>query len=123
MRTRTAKPKNVTDNTCKQITDLVSDYLNGNLTRAVKRDFEQHLRICPDCVNFLNTYRKTVQATGSVGPEEIPPKVRTNILAFLRKRMRGSTACLLMGVTHLVSAADLLAALLIRCIEFISLRV
>src|SRR5918995_2859251 len=106
MRTRTATPKNVTDNTCKQITDLVSDYLNGNLTRAVKRDFEQHLRICPDCVNFLNTYRKTVQATGSVGPEEIPPKVRTNILAFLRKRMRGSTACLLMGVTHLVSAAD-----------------
>jgi hypothetical protein len=49
--------------------------------------------------------------------------VRTNILAFLRKRMRSGRACLLMGVTHLVSAPDLLAALLIRCIEFISLRV
>jgi Putative zinc-finger len=105
------------------MTDLVFDYVHGKLTGAVKRDFEQHLRICPDCVNFLNTYRKTVQATGSVAPEEIPPQVRTSILAFLRKRVRGSRACLLMGVTHLVSAADLLVALLIRCIEFVSLRV
>jgi hypothetical protein len=48
MATRNATPKKVTDKTCKQITDLVFDYLNGNVTRAVKRDFEQHLRICPD---------------------------------------------------------------------------
>ena len=123
MRTRSAAPKKILDKTCKQMTDLVFDYLNGKLTRAVRHEFEQHLRICPDCVNFLNTYRKTVQTTGSVVAEDIPPKVRTNILAFLRKRVRGSRACLLMGVTHLVSAADLLAALLIRCIEFISLRV
>lgn len=123
MRTRTAAPKKISDKTCKQITDLVFNYVHGNLTPSLQRDFEQHLRICPDCVNFLKTYRKTVQATGSVIPEEIPPKVRTNILAFLRKRVRGSKACVLMGVTHLVSAADLLAALFIRCIEFISLRV
>lgn len=123
MATRNAAPKKVTEKSCTQMTDLVFDYLNGKLTPALKRDFEQHLRICPDCVSFLNTYKKTVQVTGSVVAEEIPPKVRSNILAFLRKRVRSSRACLLMAVAHFVSAAQLLAALLTLCIEFISSRV
>jgi hypothetical protein len=33
--------------------------VNDTLSPAVKRDFQRHLRICPDCVNFLNTYRKS----------------------------------------------------------------
>jgi hypothetical protein len=48
----------------------------------------RHLAICPDCVSFLNTYKKTVQITGSVRVEEMPARVRDNILAFLRRRAR-----------------------------------
>ena len=80
----------LTEKTCKQITNLVFDYLNDNLSPNIKRDFEQHLRICPDCVNFLNTYKKTVSLTRSVRPEEIPPRVTNNILDFLRSRVRKS---------------------------------
>ena len=80
----------LTHKTCAQMTDLVLDYLNDELSPNVKRDFQRHLRICPDCVNFLNTYKKTVSATGTVRPEEIPARVSNNILAFLRKRMRQS---------------------------------
>ncbi len=60
------------------------------LSPNVKRDFQQHLRICPDCVNFLDTYKKTVSVTRSIRPDEIPPKVRNNILDFLRARVRKS---------------------------------
>ncbi len=80
----------LTNKTCKQLTDLVSDYLNDKLSPTVTRDLQQHLRICPDCVNFLNTYKKTVSVTRSIRPEEIPPRVRNNILNFLRKRLRRS---------------------------------
>jgi len=72
------------------MTDLVFDYLNDKLGPRIKRDFEQHLRICPDCVNFLNTYKKTVSVTRSIRPEEIPPRVQNNILDFLRTRVRKS---------------------------------
>jgi hypothetical protein len=82
--------KLLTNKTCKQMTDLVFDYLNDKLRPNVKRDFQQHLQICPDCVNFLNTYNKTVSVTRSVRPEEIPPRVRNNILDFLRSRVRKS---------------------------------
>ena len=80
----------MTNKTCKQMTDLVFNYLNDKLSPNVKRDFQQHLRICPDCVNFLDTYKKTVSVTRSIRPDEIPPKVRNNILDFLRARVRKS---------------------------------
>jgi hypothetical protein len=80
----------LTDKTCKEITDLIFGYLNGTLRPAIKRDFQRHLRICPDCVNFLNTYKKTASATRSIRPDEIPPRLRNNILGFMRGQMRKS---------------------------------
>jgi len=88
MTKRKATAKALTNKTCRQMTDLVFDYLNDNLASSVKRDFEQHLSICPDCVNFLKTYKKTVTTTRSIKAERLPPIVRENILAFLRKRIR-----------------------------------
>ena len=88
MMKRKVATKALTNKTCRQISDLVLDYLNEKLTPATKRDFEQHLSICPDCVSFLNTYKMTVAVTTSVKVEQLPPKVQGNILAFLRKRIR-----------------------------------
>ena len=82
--------KLLTNKTCKEITDLMLGYLNNTLSRSVMRDFQRHLRVCPDCVNFLNTYKKTVTTSRSLRPEAMPAIVRDNILNFLRKRIRKS---------------------------------
>lgn len=82
--------KLLTDKTCKEITDLMFGYLNDTLSRSVMRDFQRHLRVCPDCVNFLNTYKTTVASSRSLRPDEMPANVRDNILDFLRKRIRKS---------------------------------
>ena len=111
-----------TNKTCRQMTDLVLNYLEDKLSPGVKRDFQQHLRICPDCVNFLNTYKKTVAVTRAVAIEEIPQKVRNNILTFLRKRIHGLGSYPFV-IGHLVGASGLLAAMLARCIDFITPRV
>lgn len=88
MAARKAPAKVSTNKTCKEISDLILGYLNDTLSRTVKRDFVRHLRICPDCVNFLNTYKKTAATAASLRPEAIPAKVRDNILEFLRSRIR-----------------------------------
>jgi Putative zinc-finger len=90
MAPRKKATKTLTNRTCKEITDLIFGYLNDTLSPSVRRDFKRHLRICPDCVNFLNTYKKTASVTRSIRPEEIPPKIRQNILDFLRERIRKS---------------------------------
>jgi anti-sigma factor RsiW len=78
----------LTNKTCKEITDLIISYLDNTLSPTVKRDFRRHLRICPDCVNFLNTYKKTAATSASLRPEAMPAKVRENVLEFLRSRIR-----------------------------------
>jgi len=90
MPARKAAAKPLTNKTCKQMTELVYDYLHDALGPRVKRDFTKHLAICPDCISFLNTYKKTVQITRSVRAEDMPAKVRDSILAFLRRRARGN---------------------------------
>jgi hypothetical protein len=53
-------------NTCKQATSLIADYLTGALAPQVTSDLEHHLSLCPDCVAFLKTYKKTIQVTQSL---------------------------------------------------------
>lgn len=48
---------------CKDITDLILDYLTEQLDPKTVRAYEKHLRICPDCVAFLRTYKKTMELT------------------------------------------------------------
>lgn len=101
-----AKPKrtpSAADKTCNEMTALVLGYLTDTLSANVKRDFEHHLTICPDCVNFLNTYKKTVAVTQSVEPSDIPAPVRDSILSFLRKRVRRIAALIIYILTQSVS--------------------
>ena len=86
MASRKTNGKALTPKTCEQIADLVLDYLNDGLLPRVKRKFDQHLRICPDCIAFLNTYRKTIAVTKSVRVQDMPEEVRCNILNFLQGR-------------------------------------
>jgi len=76
------------DKTCKEISNLLLDYVNEDLTAPVKRSFDRHLKICPDCIGFLNTYRKTISTTQSVPVEVMPERTRKNLLGFLRQRVR-----------------------------------
>jgi hypothetical protein len=89
------------DKTCNEITALVLDYLTDKLTPAVRRAFVRHLRLCTDCVSFLNTYKKTVAAIGTIETETLPPKVRKNVLAFLRKRIYRAGKGFLFAVVQL----------------------
>ena len=89
--------------TCKQITDLMLDYLTDKLHPKLKKDFQKHLNICPDCVSFVNTYKKTVKATATLRSEEIPPKVRDNILSFLHSKLRRVTALTFYLLTQLMA--------------------
>jgi anti-sigma factor RsiW len=51
--------------TCRDATNLILEFLSGELSPETKTEFEKHLEVCPDCVAFLNTYRKTVELTRS----------------------------------------------------------
>ena len=79
---------------CKQMTDLILSYLNNRLRPALRREFEQHLRICPDCVHFLNTYKKTVAIAGTLKASEISEPVPAMcFLSYARRRPPSQRFC------------------------------
>lgn len=54
-----------TEVTCRDANDLLLDFINGELDPEINLEFEEHLGVCPDCVAFLNTYKKTIELTKS----------------------------------------------------------
>jgi anti-sigma factor RsiW len=81
---RRANSKKV--DTCKQATSLILSYLTGELDPLTKQSFESHLLECPDCVSFLNTYKKTAQFTRSLRYEDMPYEMKKRIRQFLKEK-------------------------------------
>ena len=52
------------DLVCQQAVELVTDYLEGALSRRARRRFEAHLAGCPHCTEYLAQMRETIQLTG-----------------------------------------------------------
>jgi len=77
--------------TCHLVTSLILDYLSGQMGPETTSAFEQHLRDCPDCVAFLNTYKKTILATQSLRYEAIPVQMRRRVQQFLLERIKRSS--------------------------------
>ncbi|HYL81053.1 MAG TPA: zf-HC2 domain-containing protein [Candidatus Acidoferrum sp.] len=76
--------------TCRQfIEDYLADYLDASLGPEVAADLERHLEICPPCVAYMNTYKKTRHLVGREAapdmPEEMKIILRTVLLKHLAK--------------------------------------
>lgn len=76
--------------TCQQITALILDYMTRELDAETALVFKAHLRECPDCIAFIRTYQKTVQAAQSLRYESIPLEMRKRVRQFLQERIKGS---------------------------------
>ena len=45
---------------CRETTEFLLEYLSGDLATPQRAVFDAHLAVCPDCRNYLDSYRKTV---------------------------------------------------------------
>jgi anti-sigma factor RsiW len=69
---------------CRQIADLLGDYLDGSLSKSTRELLEWHIEGCGPCVAFVNTYRGTVNAATKLKEVEIPAELKKRLLAVLR---------------------------------------
>ena len=70
--------------TCQELTELVTDYLEGRLGWWDRVSFQIHLGICPHCRAYLRQMRETVARLGEVPDEPIPDDVRDALLERFR---------------------------------------
>jgi anti-sigma factor RsiW len=69
---------------CNELVELVTAYLDGSLDAETRERFDLHLLECDGCENYLQQFRVTVRALGSVGDEDIAPEFRDRLLNAFR---------------------------------------
>jgi len=70
---------------CQEMVELVTDYLEGALTRSERRRFEAHLAACEHCSEYLAQMRVTIAATGRLAAEDLTPDMREDFTELYRK--------------------------------------
>jgi len=73
------------DLVCQQAVELVTDYLEGSLSRRDRRRFEAHLRNCPNCSAYLEQIRATIALTGALEVDELSADARQDLIDLYRR--------------------------------------
>jgi anti-sigma factor RsiW len=67
---------------CRQIVELVTDYLEGTLANAQQRSFEAHLAGCEHCTEYLAQMRLTIELSGRLRTSDLTPAMREEFSAL-----------------------------------------
>ncbi len=70
--------------TCQELTELVTDYLEGNLSFADRLQFKMNLGMCPHCRRFVQGQKLLIDLTGQLPPEPLPEEIQDDLLAAFR---------------------------------------
>ncbi len=73
------------DIVCQQAVELVTEYLEGSLSRRDRRRFEAHVRACPNCRAYVEQIRMTIELTGAVEPDDLTAEARRDISDLYRR--------------------------------------
>ena len=73
--------------TCRQVFDLLSEYVDGELAPQTRESLAKHLGECPPCERFLNTFQKTRALCRQSLMEEMPDELRNRLRSFLRDQI------------------------------------
>jgi anti-sigma factor RsiW len=70
--------------TCKELVEVITDYLEGRLPPERRLLFEEHVAFCDGCQTYLEQMRATVRLTGTLGEDDLEPEARTRLLGVFR---------------------------------------
>jgi anti-sigma factor RsiW len=70
--------------TCRELVEVLTDYLEGALPPEDRQRLEEHLESCPYCTEYLAQMRQTIDSLGSINEESISPETRAELLAAFR---------------------------------------
>jgi anti-sigma factor RsiW len=72
------------DLACRELVELVTDYLEGRLSPRQRRRFERHLAGCDGCTGYVEQLRVTIRVTGTLREDDLDPRLRDKLLAAFR---------------------------------------
>ena len=80
-----------TDLACKELVEIITDYLEGTLPERDRARFDAHILTCPPCREYVAEMRTTLQLTGRLTVDSISSRARDELLRAYRRMKDAST--------------------------------
>jgi anti-sigma factor RsiW len=69
---------------CREMVELVTDYLEGALSPVDRARFDAHIAGCEGCTMYLRQMREMLDLLGELPPDSISPQGEAELLATFR---------------------------------------
>jgi len=83
--------RSVVDLTCREVVELVTDYLGRRLQPQERAVLEQHLLVCPPCTIYFEQMRSMVELAGTLDQAAAKPPDRAALLTMFRRWKKGES--------------------------------
>jgi predicted anti-sigma-YlaC factor YlaD len=74
--------------TCRELVEIVSDYLEGALPEEDRERFDAHLQECEGCRRYLDQMRTTIRVVGTLTEDVLDSNARDELLLVFREWKR-----------------------------------
>jgi hypothetical protein len=69
---------------CREIVELVTEFLEGTMDDPLRTAFEAHLAKCDGCTHYLEQMEATIRLAGSIEPDALSAEFQEGLLAAFR---------------------------------------
>ncbi len=69
--------------TCQELTELITDYLEGRMSFWQRAQFQLHVGLCSGCRAYLRQMKLTIDTVGALPKDSIPEEVERELLQRL----------------------------------------
>jgi len=77
--------------TCRELVELVTDYLEDALDAEARDRFEEHLALCPGCETYLQQMAETAERLGQIPVDTLSREAQAVLLTAFRDVRGGRT--------------------------------
>ena len=75
--------------TCQELTEVLTDYLEGVMPTEDRVRFEAHLEVCEGCVTYVEQMRQAIATVHELRIEEVEATAPEDLLEAFRAWKRG----------------------------------
>ena len=65
---------------CREVTELITDYVEGALSLRDRLRFQLHIGMCRHCRAYLRQMKLTANSLGHLPEPELPPELEQELL-------------------------------------------
>jgi anti-sigma factor RsiW len=69
---------------CRELVELVTAYLEDDLSSGQRKRFEAHLSGCDGCTMYVEQMRRTIELTGTLSVDDVSQEAEEALLRAFR---------------------------------------